>query len=208
VRRLATIVAVLIAAGCGSTVPSNIAPSATTPALVGTASAQAPSTSSASSPPRATLASPIPVEQGLVDLLPASVDGLDRQSDASVDAGIARDPDLAAIARSFATALYVNPPSGEFAYVSLVRLSRPLENEAYRDYRDSFDQAACAQAGGRTGTATGTLGGRSVDIGHCAGGLLTYHLSLDGPIVVSISSLGDRRLGERIIGALGDPTPS
>jgi hypothetical protein len=162
----------------------------------------------AASAPEASLASAIPIEAGLLYLLPGRLDGLDRQTDPSVDAGIAGNAELARLARSFATAIYVDPSSGQFAYVSLVRLNQALSDAAYRDYRDSFDEAACSQAGGRTGTATSGIAGRDVEIGHCAGGLLTYHLRLDGPIVVSISSLGDRRLGEKLVAGLGNPGPS
>jgi hypothetical protein len=209
VRRLAAVVAIFLTTGCGAT-PSTASPPATgaPPGSTQNSRLSAPPGPSSAGSTGSTLASPIPVEPGLLDLLPGTIDGVDRQTDASVDAGIAGDPDLAAIAKSFATALYVASTSGEFAYVSLVRLRQPLGTEAYRDYRESFDQAACSQAGGRTGTATGNFGGRSFEIGRCAGGLLTYHLALDDPIIVSISSLGERRLGEKIAGSLANPGPS
>ena len=154
------------------------------------------------------IGSAIPVDTGLLESLPRSLDGLERQTDPSVDTTIARDANLAMLARSFATALYIDPKSGDFAYVSLVRLAQTLSEEAYRDYRDSFDEAACAQAGGRSGTAIATLGGRQVDIGTCAGGVTTYHTLLDDGVILAVSALGQRKLGEKVLASLAPPGSS
>jgi hypothetical protein len=206
------IVLAIGAAACASPNPQF---ATTAPALPGpSASTVTPPKRSLEVPPTGTasplgsVSSPIPIDPGLLDLAPATLDGLDRQTDPTVDAGIARDPDLASLASSFATGLYIDPATGNFAYVSIVRLGHPLSDEAYRDYRDSFDEAACRQAGGKTGTASASIGGRQVDIGSCAGGVRTYHAKLaDRSIIASISSFGDRRLGEKLVADLRDPAP-
>jgi hypothetical protein len=203
----ALVLAVTLSA-CGTAIPPSGAP----PAPINqspTLASPSPVAATPGATPAGSLASPIPVDTGLLDLIPATLDGLSRQTDVAVDARIARDPDLAALATSFATALYIDPASGNFAYVSLVRLAHPLADEAYRDYRDSFDEAACSQAGGKTGTASATLGGRSVDIGSCAGGVHTYHALLpEESVIASVSSLGDRRLGEKLMTQLANPGAS
>jgi hypothetical protein len=198
---------VLLVAACGSNVSPSPPPSLS-PAALATAS-PTPGVSASSSGPAAesptssTLASPIPTDAALLDLLPATLDGLDRQTDPSVDAGIAADPDLARLATSFATALYIDPTTGEFAYVSVVRLQEPLSQRASISYRTSFDDAACAQAGGLQRTAEATIGAHRTWIGSCAGGVRTYHLDLSGGgLVLSVSEAGERRLGEQLIGGL------
>ena len=155
------------------------------------------------SPPPSSAASPIPTDQTLLALLPEKLDGLDRQVDSSVNRSIAGDANLARLARSFATALYIDPATGEFAYVSVVRLQNPLSSDEARSYRDSFDAAACSQAGGLERTAEATIGAHPAHIGTCAGGVRTYHVDLSGGgVMLSVSEAGERRLAERLIGEL------
>jgi hypothetical protein len=136
-------------------------------------------------------------------MLPSKLDGLDRQVDASVNASIATDANLARLARSFATALYIDPTTSEFAYVSVVRLRDRLSAAVSRSYRDSFDAAACSQAGGLARTAEATIGSHMTYIGTCAGGVRTHHVELeDGSMIISVSEAGDRRLAERLIEGL------
>jgi hypothetical protein len=59
---------------------------------------------------------------------------------------------------------------------------------------------ACAQAGGVTGHAQSKIQGRMVFIGSCANGAYTYHTRLgDGGIVLSLTSIGPSRLGEKLL---------
>jgi hypothetical protein len=70
----------------------------------------------------------------------------------------------------------------------------------FRDWRDSYDEGACAQSGGVAGNAEAQLGGRTVYVGTCAGGLRTYHAWLEGRgLLVSAISVGERRYGEQLI---------
>ena len=205
----------LIAAGCGSSLspspspPPPVLPSAT--ALPSPSDLLSPSDlpsipahSSLASPSTSPGVSPIPTDDALLELLPRTLDGLDRQVDPDVNGSIATDPDLARLARSFATALYIDPATSEFAYVSVVRLRDQLSAAEARSYRDSFDAAACSQAGGLSRTAEATIGSHHAYIGTCAGGVRTYHVELDeGDTILSVSEAGDRRLAERLIGGIG-----
>jgi hypothetical protein len=206
VRRIApgviVLMTVIVLVGCGSSV-SPSPPLSAAPAAV--ASPPSPSLPApASTAPPSTATSPIPTDDALLELLPAELDGLDRQVDASVNASIARDPDLARLARSFATALYIDPATSEFAYVSVIRLKDRLSAEQARSYRDSFDAAACSQAGGLVRTAEATIGSHAAHIGTCAGGVRTYHIELEGgAMILSVSEAGERRLAERLIKGVG-----
>lgn len=180
----------------GTTSPA--APSPAAPST--TPSDQLGSTAAASAPAVASIV----VDSSLVELLPPTLDGLDRQVDSSVDAAAFADPGLAAIASAAASALYVDPASGQFAFATIVRLrAASIDEASFRDYRDSFDRGACSQAGGVTGNAEAQLGGRTTYIGACAGGVFTYHTLLPAAgAILSISSAGDRRLGEKLAAAV------
>ena len=146
----------------------------------------------------------IAVDPGLLDVLPAQLDSLDRQHDPTIDAGAFADPSLPGIATGGVTALYIDPPTGQFAYAAVIRLaSGDLTDAQFRDWRDTFDAGACAQAGGVGGHAEATIGGHDTFIGTCTGGLTTYHTLLASRgLLVSISAVGDRRLGEQLVSKL------
>ena len=149
-------------------------------------------------------AAPVAVDASLLELLPPMVDGLDRQTQPDVDADLAADPSLASVATALATALYADPATGDFAYVAVVRLADPMTDAAYRDWRDTFDEGACGQAGGVSGHAETAIGGHDTYIGTCGAGIRTYHTTVDdGTVLISVSSLGEtRRLGELVIETL------
>ena len=197
---LAIIVALLAAVACGIARPPSPSPSA------GEASPESIGPVSAASLSPSTIAPALPatVDAALLEVLPASVDGLERQTDSALDAELASDPQLASAADSFATAVYVDPASGLFAYASVVELKDGVFGEAfYRDWRTTFDEGACSQAGGVGGNAEAAIGGHRTFIGTCAGGLRTYHTYLEGKgLLVSISAPDQRRLGERVIEGL------
>ena len=83
----------------------------------------------------------------------------------------------------------------DFVIVNVVRLRAPkTDDEWFRQWRDSYDQAACEQAGGVSGNAEADLGSHHVFIGTCAGGALTYHTLLDGgSTVLSMTAVGPGR---------------
>jgi hypothetical protein len=55
-----------------------------------------------------------------------------------------------------------------------------------------------------SGRAEAQIGGRTTFIGTCAGGAHTYHVRLesDDAIIVSVTAVGERRLGEQVVAGL------
>jgi hypothetical protein len=192
-------------AACGasaSPVPSSSATSSALPSV-----AAEPSVATPGDRPSAAVSSPIPWDDALIGILPPNVDGLVVAPDRETAASLAGDPELAAVARGLVYALAVDPTTDAFALASVVRFEPGvLDDGFYRDWRDSFDEGACSQAGGVAGNAQAEIAGRPTFIGTCAGGLHTYHVAMpeDG-IVVSVSSFGEPALGELVIAGLRDP---
>ena len=75
----------------------------------------------------------------------------------------------------------------------------------HRSWRDSYDAAACAAAGGVSGNAQAEFGGHETHIGSCVQGAFTYHVYLEARnVLVSITSVGARRLGEQVVTGLDE----
>ncbi len=220
-RALSGFALVGLIAGCAGA--ASVSPSAASTASAGGSPSAGPSSSAGASPsgpvspmpaspvasssalPSAGLSSPaIAIDPALLDVLPAQVDGLDRQHDAEIDAGAFADPTVAGIATGGATGLYIDPAGGQFAYAAVIRLATGgLTDAQFRAWRDTFDAGACAQAGGVSGHAQAKLGAHDTYIGTCAGGLDTYHTILaDRGLLISVSATSDRRLGEKLVAAL------
>ena len=204
--RAVAIAAVLVVtvAACAGPVLSP-APSATTPA----SSASSPGASTASPEPSSSAGPAIVVDEGLLDILPPQVDGIDLVSDPVTAASIASDPDLAPIASAIAVALAIEPGASvgdDLAVVSVVQL-RPgsYDDTWFRSWRDTYDEAACEPAGGAVGNAQARIAGHDTFIGTCARGAFTYHVHLEDPDrLVSITSVGEQRLGEQVVAGLGE----
>jgi hypothetical protein len=175
-----------------------------TPTVTASRSAATP-IASVSGPPMSSSPA-VPIDRTLLDVLPPTVDGVARRTDATVDAEAFGDPTLPAIASAGAAALYLDAPSGDFALATLLRLrGATLDETAFRAYRDSFDRGACSAAGGVARNAEAQLGGRPTFIAACATGLFTYHALLPAArAVLSISSGGAGRLGEKVAAAAKD----
>lgn len=144
----------------------------------------------------------IEVDDDLLAVLPAAVDGQGLTLDTETAASVAGDPDLAADVAALAVGLYAG--AQDYAVVSVARLRDGVFDEAwFRAWRDSFDAAVCEQAGGVDGHAEAPIAGRTVYIGTCAGGVRTYHVRLARPDrVISLQALGDARYGELILAGL------
>lgn len=165
-------------------------------------------------PPTATIPAPPPpsgsgapalsVDPALLAVLPATVAGLSITESTDAETASLADPELARIATSFAAGLAVDTGAGSFIFAVVIRLkSAGFDTGTFRDYRDSFDLGACSQSNGVTGNAEAQIGGRTVYIGTCAGGLRTYHVWLAEPgLLISASAIGDRRLGELLVQGL------
>lgn len=203
-RLAALVVTALVVSGCASPSPSPSQSAAASPAPPATASpASTTGLPSASTP---TPGAAVPIDPDLLDALPTAVDGLAlvRTDEALADA--LADPGLVAFAEAVAAAIAVDPATAEFAYATVIRPRVvPPSKEELLDWRDSFDEGVCLQAGGVSGTAEADIGGRPVFIGSCAGGVRTYHAWLGNRgLLVSVSSVGERRLGEQLVEGLRD----
>jgi hypothetical protein len=205
-RQVATVAAVVaLLAACGpGPAPTRSPGSSQSPA--GPPETPVPSMSAATSPIAGSSASggAVAVDEGLLDLLPDEIAGhaLEAAPDAAAES--ASDPALADHAVALAVAIAADPALSNFVVASVVKL-RPgaFDDAFFRDWRDSFDEGVCDQAGGVAGNAEAQIGGRTVFIGTCAGGVHTYHVHLDGPdAIVSLNVVGDARQGEQVMEAL------
>ena len=211
----ALMVIILSAAACGPTPPST-APTVALP------SASAPSTASPSpSPslasqavasPSASIGTPpslplgVTVDPGLLEVLPASVDGISLVPDPDTAAEVAADPLLAESALTIAVALAVAPTSttDDLAVASVIRLRPDVFDEAFfQEWRDTYNEAACEVADGVESETATLIGGHASYVGTCVGGARTYHTWLeDQGFIVSVTGTGERNLGEQIIAGL------
>jgi hypothetical protein len=135
----------------------------------------------------------------LLRLLPADVAGVTIQQETVAFAEAASDPAFAANVE--AAAFFVTVDSSDLASGVVARLRPGVFSDAFfRDWRDTYNEGACAQAGGVAGNAEAELGGRTAYITSCAGGLLAYHAYVEGQgVIVSLISVGERRFGEHLM---------
>jgi hypothetical protein len=142
---------------------------------------------------------PASVDRTLLEILPSAVDGIAVEPSPDGEAAGIEDPCLARIATAFASGFAADLENFTFVVVVSLR-SRVLDDGVYRSWRDSFDEGACSQADGVAGHAEAEIGGRTVYIGTCTGGLRTYHVWLeDRDVLISASAVGERRLGEQLV---------
>jgi hypothetical protein len=196
--------------GCGTSTP--------TPA--GTPSGQPSSLSPVSATPAGSFASP-PPSQGLavsvsptgvaadptlLDLVPAADAGATLTYDPSTTASVAADPSLAhdisylAIGLARPTGAAADDPNLAIVNAARVRNASSAGDAWFRGWRETYDQAACAQANGVSGHAQFSVGALMVFVSTCRNGALTYHVRVgDGAIVLSITSVGPADLGRRIV---------
>jgi hypothetical protein len=187
-----------LAAGCQPTGPS----AATTAGGAGSPSVPAPS-AAITDPPAGT----VDVDPSLLSILPAEVDGAVMRPAPEVATEIALDPSLAIAVEAIAVGLAVAPGTStgdDLVIANVIRL-RPdvFDDEFFREWRDSYDGAACEIAGGVIGNAEAEFDGRKVFIGSCENGAFTYHVRYGEDVIVSLTSVGESRLGELVVGELG-----
>jgi hypothetical protein len=148
------------------------------------------------------------VDPSLLSFIPINGHGLLQSVDPDTTAQVAQDPELRANASALIIAMYTAVPTSasaaptdDIAVVSVVRLRDPaVGDDWFRAWRDSYDTAACANAGGVARNSQTDIGTHTVFIAACAGGSFTYHTRLkDGAIVISITSVGSLHLGETIM---------
>lgn len=155
-------------------------------------------------PPPSAPARSVPIDPSLLSVLPVQVGGIRLTPDPDTAARVAADPAHSGDLAALAVAVAVDPGSGDLAVASVVRVLPGVYSDAYfDDWRATFDAGACAQAGGAGSTSKTTIAGHAAFIGHCAGGLVTYHVHLTGDDrIVSITSVGAGRLGQLIVEGL------
>lgn len=162
------------------------------------------SASPLAAPPSGTAAA----DAALLDFAPAAAAGLTIAFDPETTAAELADPKLdaniAALATGIATPANAVASPNDLVIVNVVRLRDPaVADDWFRRWRDSYDAAACEPAGGVSGHATSKINGRDVFIGSCAGGANTYHLRIEGgAVLVSLTSIGATRLGQRLVQAI------
>jgi hypothetical protein len=146
----------------------------------------------------------VPIDPSLLAQLPSTVGGLALVEDVETESHDAADPSHLVDLAGLAVAIAADPSTANLAVASVVRLKPGVYSDAYfRSWRESFDSGACSQAGGVAGSAEAVIAGHRTYIGHCAGGLLTYHVYLPATAsIVSIWSIGERRAGELIVQGL------
>jgi hypothetical protein len=149
----------------------------------------------------------IEIDASLLGVLPSQVDGVPLEPDAATAADVTGDPALARSASALGVAIAIAPgasATADLAVVWVVQLRPGVFNDGFfRNWRDTYDEAACAAAGGVDGHAEAVIAGRDTRIGTCAGGVRTYHIHLARrDLLVSITAAGERRFGELVAAGL------
>ena len=206
--RAALVCLVLLAGGC-STQPSLTQP--TGPAgsgLDGTGSFAPPETiGPPPSPTPQDAASPVVLDPTVLAFLPAKVGDVPVTESADEATQALSDPSLGKIGSAVDAGVAVDTGGGNLVYAWVVRLRSGLFTDAiYQQWRDSYDEGACADAGGVVGRAEATIDNRTVYITSCTTSVRTYHVWLQQPgILISASAIGDGRFGELLMDNLQVP---
>ena len=212
IRRRATAVALAagLLAACQSG-PSATVAGATEPGGVRGASPSADVLPSLGPPPSPTppdSSSPVVVDATLLAFLPQDVNGSAVTESIDEATNAISNPDLPKIASAVDAAVAVDGGHSNLVYALVVRLlPGKLTDAIYRQWRDSYDQGACADAGGIVGRAETTIDSRTVSITSCVQGIRVYHVWLNEPgILISAWAIGDGKFGELLMDNLRLPT--
>ncbi len=192
---------ILAAAACAAPAPTT-GPGVQTAAPTAAVSPGRPSDVPASTAPGASQPGVAVEDPSLLAILPAAVAGQPMVLESQAFADAIADPAFAANVEAAAFGVVV--AGDDLASAMVARPVPGAWSEAwFRDWRESYDEGACAQAGGVAGNAEAQLGGRTVFIGTCAEGLRTYHAWLEERgLLVSAFSVGEGRYGERLMAGL------
>jgi len=147
------------------------------------------------------------LDPALLAYLPKAVGGIEIKEDVDEAATALNDPALPRIASAVGGAVAVDTGNGNLVYAWIVHLRPGVFTDGdYRQWRDSYDEGACAAAGGVVGRAEATIAGRQSYITSCVAGLHTYHVWLkDQDILISASSIGEGKFGEKLLEGLRMP---
>jgi hypothetical protein len=210
---LAAVLVVGLVAACqaqplGSSCARSVAP---TGATGGCAPIEAPTDSASTSapPPSPTPDANLPAEidATLLAYLPESVADATLREDVDEAAIAVADPNLSRVATALDVGVALDESSANLVTAHVVRLREgAFDDAAYRDWRDTFDEGACAAGGGVKGRAETTIDGRTVYVTTCVTALRTYHLWIgDEELLVSAASIGDGNFGELLMNELRVP---
>ena len=200
-------VALVVVAGCANGSPSPAPPSAS---AAGPTSAAG--SASASSEVTAAISPGLPshlpgvdvvMDPDLLQILPPAIGAAKVQIEPESFAEAVRDPSFVASVDAAAFAIVVQ--AEDLASGVVAHLRPDVFSDAfYRSWRDSYDEGACAQAGGVAGHAeVGLEDDRTMYVTTCAGGLRVYHAYVaEREVIVSLFSLGERRFGEQLMSGL------
>jgi hypothetical protein len=145
---------------------------------------------------------PVEEDEGLLAVLPEEVDGAPV---ARVPLAFEEASDLSDFTTSIGSAVFFVAAGAADLVSGLVAKPRDgvYSEDWYGDWRETYDDGACAQAGGIGGRAEAAIGGRPVSITTCAGGMRVYHAWVEEQgVVVSLLAIGDNRLGEKVMASL------
>ncbi|HUG30507.1 MAG TPA: hypothetical protein VMQ65_08365 [Candidatus Limnocylindria bacterium] len=206
---LATVLAIAFLAACSVDSPSATAtpPAAGSSGLIPTAAAASGLPATFGPPPSPTPddAAPIVIDPTLLEFLPETIDGVSVHEDIDEAAVALSNQALSPIATALGAAVAVEGDNLVLAWVVRLRPDR-FTLDTYRQWRDSYDAGACTAAGGVVGHAEAEIGGRTAFVTSCAAGLHTYHVWLEEQdVLISASSLGEARFGEKLLAALRVP---
>ncbi len=148
--------------------------------------------------------SQVTIDPSLLAILPRQVDSIPVIESPEGDSDALADDVLPTLATSAVAAVAVDQQAQDFVYVLVVKLKPgAMTDNIFRDWRDSYDSGACSGDSQVVGNASATVGGNTVYIGTCANGMRTYHLWLkDKGILISDSSIGDKKFGLVLLGTL------
>lgn len=167
----------------------------------GTSPAEPPTTLGPLPSPTADEAAPTVIDPTLLEFLPAQIGGIP-VTEALDEAALAlADPALPRIATALDVGLALDEASGNLVTAHVVRLREGAFDDAtYRQWRDSYDDGACAAAGGVLGRAETPFDERTVFVTTCVQQLRTYHLWIqEEHLLISASSVGSGGFGELLM---------
>jgi hypothetical protein len=210
----AILIALATIAGCGGASPSvPEAPtlpvvSASPPSSPGSqppapsAPVPEPSLSTGPDPAASPAGGTVTRDDTLLSILPPDLDGVPVTAEEDSFAEAAADPDFAANVARAAFAIVVAPDNLASGVVAEL-VPGVWSDTFFTDWRETYGDGACAQAGGVVGNAELALDGRTVHVTTCDGGLRVYHAYLEERgVLVSLFSLGEGRFGERLMADL------
>jgi hypothetical protein len=200
------VLAAVVLAGCQAT-PILEAPTGSIASAAPAASTPAPTPPAASpSPAPSATSDALVVEPDLLKILPEQVDGVPIEPSLETAANLVLDRELGRNASALMVGMAIAPGASgrdDLAVATVVKLRPGVFDDAFfTGWRAAYDEAACAQAGGVGGHDRRTIGAHLVDVTSCSGGAQTYHVHLDGDVIVSITAAGDRRFGELVLAGL------